>query len=220
MSSERGGRRRSGGKAILLGIIALAAALALISATQPWLSISFAPGAAAASTLEVSGQQLNPPLSPVAIAVLAAVLALTIARSVFRRVLGLLVALLGAGIVSLGVLALANPRGQSESSVGAVTGILGESQHELIVGVAVSAWPAITVAAGAVAALAGVAVLIVAGRWARGGRRYEASAAGDAASGPAAGGPGAAGENGADDERDRISDWDAITHGEDPTGRA
>lgn len=204
--------RRPRGKAILLAIIALAGGLALVSATQTWVTISLAEGAAATGQLAVTGQQLNPSLSPIAIAALASVLALTIAGPVFRRVLGVLVALLGAGILALGVIASANPLGESESSVGEVTGIVGDVQGALIDSVSTTAWPWLASASGAVLIVAGVCVLLLAGRWRAGGRRYEAAA--EHAGTPSDDDSGGGVEG---DERDRISDWDAMSRGDDPT---
>ena len=122
-------------KLLLLAGIALAGGVALYSAPQVWVSLSLAEGAAAFSQLEVTGQQVNQSLSPVAIAALASALALTIAGKAFRRVLGVLVLLLG-------------------------------------------------------------------GRWKAAGRKYEAD------SGSA---------RPATDEPDRISDWEALNAGDDPT---
>jgi len=202
-AATTGGRRRSGGKAVLVLVIAAAGAAALASATQAWVWIGLADGAAAFSELEVTGQKLNPSLSPVAIAALASALVLTIAGTVFRRVLGVLAVLLGAGIGVLAASALADPRGQSRWAVAEATGISGDAQDELVRSVSTTPWPVLAVACGAILAVAGLLVLLLGGRWRASGRKYEAAA-------PAAGGASA-------DEPDRIAEWDALSDGDDPT---
>jgi len=200
-------RARVGSKALLLALIALAGAIALIGSTQTWVTISLSQGAAAFSSLVITGQKLNSSLSPVAIAALACALALTIAGPVFRRMLGVLAALLGAGLATLGAIALADSTAASAASIGEATGILGDAQAELVSSVNVTAWPAITIVAGALLVIAGAAVLVLGGRWRSGGRKYQSAAL--SAKEPSAG----------DDpvERDRISDWDAMNSGQDPT---
>nr|WP_243752162.1 Trp biosynthesis-associated membrane protein [Leucobacter weissii] len=187
----------------MLLAIALAAALALAAATQPWVVVSFTEGSAAFDWLELTGQQLNPSLSPIALAGLAAALALTIAGPVFRRVLGALVLLLGAGLAALGVFSLIDPRGGVSWSVSEVTGITGDAQYGVIRDVTATSWPSAAVAAGAVIALLGVAVLLLGGRWKAGGRRFRSDERPPAP------------ESGR--EPDRISDWDALSGGDDPT---
>ena len=90
----------------LLAGVAVSGAVALYGATQVWVTLLLADGAAAFDRLEVTGQQLNQSLSPIALAALAAALALTIAGPAFRRVLGVLVALLGAGVAAIASAAL------------------------------------------------------------------------------------------------------------------
>lgn len=217
--ASRSRSRRFGSKGTLLALIAVAGGLALVSATQMWVVIALVDGAAATSSLQISGQQLNPSISPVAIAALASVLALTIAGRKFRYVLGALVALLGAGIATLGVIALLDPRTESEWSIGEATGIIGDSQYELIRAVSVTAWPSVAIMAGAVLVLAGICVVLLGGRWAAGGRKYEATTAPDAES-RALQEPGKTSDTSRAAEptdRDRISDWDTMTNGADPT---
>lgn len=205
-----GPRPRPRGKLLLLGLIALAGAVALAAATQTWVVVDLLAGAAAFDRLEVSGQELNPSLSPIAIAGLASALALTIAGPVFRRVLGVLAALLGAGIVALGLLALIDPRAEAASAVATATGIAGDAQYELVRSVAATTWPSLAVAAGVLLATAGVLVLVLGGAWRAAGRRYQSAGAvadGSATAGAAAG----------DAAPDRISEWDQLSDGDDPS---
>lgn len=196
--------RRPRSKAILVSVIALAGVLALAAATQTWIEIELVEGAAAETSLSVTGQRLNPSLSPVAIAVLASALVLTIAGPVLRRAIGALVALCGGGIAFLGIAVLSDPHLEPSSAVAEATGIVGGAQYELVSSVATTTWPSAAIACGAAAAVAGVLVLLFGGSWRAAGRRYDtrtdrgARAAGD---GPP----------------DRISEWDALSDGDDPT---
>ncbi|MBK0419174.1 Trp biosynthesis-associated membrane protein [Leucobacter sp. CSA1] len=188
-------------KPLLLLGIALSGALSLLAATQTWLSFSLDSSAAAQTEVAVGGQELNPALVPVALALVACAVALTIAGPVFRRVLGGLVALLGAGIVALTAGVLASPLDAASGRITELTGLSGGAQAGLVVSSQLSPWAAANAALGVLAALLGVLVLVLGGRWAAAGRKYEAGSA----RAPRAAGP------------DRISDWDALSEGGDPT---
>lgn len=191
-------------KPLALAAVALAGILALISATQPWVTLMLVEGAAAAGTLVVSGQDLNPSLSPVSIAVLAAALALTIAGRVFRRVLGVLIVALGAGIVALALGVSADPITAASSKIAEITAISGDAQLDLIASSTISPWPTVTVIAGAVVSLLGVLVVVVSGRWRAAGRKYESGSGAERAPRQEA-------------APDRISDWERLSGGEDPS---
>ncbi len=189
----------------LIGI-ALAGAVALIAGAQTWVSFMVE----GVESLEaVSGHELNAALSPVALATVAAALALTIAGRVFRRVLGLLVALLGAGLTVLTWSVLVDPLRAITGKVAELTGITGSAAVSgvAVTGLQVSPWAYAGLVAGVFAALLGVCVLFLSGKWGAAGRKYEVDSAPVAAVPQAARG----------DAPDRISDWDALTGGEDPT---
>lgn len=189
----------------LLAGIALAGALALFGATQVWVTLSLAAGAAASETLEVTGQQLNQSLSPVALAALAAAIALTIAGKAFRRVLGVLVLLLGAGIAAIAINVLSDPSAAVASRLAEVTGLEGSVQAGLVTATTVSPLVFVTLAAGVLLALLGLPVLWLGGRWKSAGRKYDADAQRAQAR---------------NDEPDRISDWEAQNDGYDPSDSA
>jgi len=199
--------KRGRSKPISITVIALAAVVALAAATQSWLEIRLVEGAAAVSHLSVTGQKLNPSLSPIALAVLAAALVLTIAGPVFRRVLGGLLVLLGLGVAALGVLALTDPHVEPNAAVAEVTGIAGAAQYGLIRSTDITAWPMIVAIAGTIVAIAGVAVLLLSGSWRTGGRKYEAQGAREVGGAAVA----------VDDGPDRIAEWDALSDGDDPS---
>ncbi|MHA3684594.1 Trp biosynthesis-associated membrane protein [Leucobacter sp. HY1910] len=183
-------------KPLTLGVIAIAGAVALGAGSQPWIEIALEGGAAETP----SGYDLNAALSPVAIAVVAAALALSIAGPVFRRVLGVLVAGLGAGITALSVTAASDPVQAMTARVTELTGLAGHAGLASVLDYSLTPWSFVTAGAGVLAACAGIVVIFVSGRWAVAGRKYEASPAKD----PEA-------------SRDRISDWDSLSEGEDPT---
>lgn len=189
-------------KLLLLTGVALAGGIALYSATQIWVTVSLVVGAAASDTLGVTGQQVNQSLSPVAIAALAAALALTIAGKVFRRILGVLIMLLGAGISAIAFAVLRAPEDAIAGRLAEATGIEGAAQAGMIAGVSTSFVVTLTVIAGVLLVVLGALVLVFAGRWKAAGRKYDTNAA----SKPRA-----------NDEPDRISDWEAQNEGFDPS---
>ncbi|MBL3687204.1 hypothetical protein D3248_09640 [Leucobacter zeae] len=185
-------------KPLSLLAIAIAGALGLIAGSQTWVSFMLD----GTHDLEaVTGHAVNAALSPVSIALVAAALALTIAGPVFRRILGGLVALLGAGLVALSASVVASPIAAVGARITELTGIAGDVAGDLVVWHSVAAWAWVSIAAGALAVLAGALVIVLGGRWAAGGRKYDASAQ----RAPAGAGS------------DRISDWDALSEGGDPT---
>lgn len=186
----------------VLAGVALAGTLALIGATQVWITISLAAGAAASESLTVTGQQLNQSLSPVALAALATAIALTIAGKIFRRVLGVLVIFLGAGIAAITINVLRDPGAAVASRLAEVTGLEGAVQAGLVTATAVSPMVVMTLAAGILLALFGLPVLVLGGQWKTGGRKYEAEARTKRVE---------------SDEPDRISDWEAQNDGCDPS---
>lgn len=214
-TASRQSAGKPGFKVLLLAGIALAGALALLTATQSWVDIALTPGAAVASELRVTGHQMNPSLSPVALAALALALVLAIAGPIFRRVLGMLALLLGVAIESIGILALVEPAAEASSAVTKATGIAGvDAQRALIERLTVSFWPTLTLVAGVLLFVCGVLVLLLSGRWKRGGRKYEHGAQ-PARSTPVATGRG---KTSIEVDRDRIADWDALSDGDDPSG--
>lgn len=190
-------------KLVLLAVIAAAAAVALYGATQHWVTLSLEPGAAAFEQLEVTGHEINQSLSPIAIAALAAALALTIAGKIFRRILGALVLLLGAGIVAIAASAFADSQAAAARKLAEATGLSGGAEAGLVTATDASPFIVLTLCAGLALCLFGALVLIVGGRWKQGGRKYESEATQRQPN-----------EN---EEPDRISDWEAMNDGVDPS---
>lgn len=188
-------------KLLTLAGIAVAGALALLGGSQSWITFLL-PGS---HTVEaINGHQVNAALSPVAIAIVAAALALTIAGRVFRRVLGTLVLLLGAGVVAIASGAVVAPLLSAAGRITQLTGIAQGADEANVVWIQVSGWVWVTAAAGLIAAVLGALVMLFSGGWGVAGRKYEDTAQ------PTRGDAG-------EPKGDRISDWDALSQGEDPS---
>ncbi|WP_449281454.1 Trp biosynthesis-associated membrane protein [Leucobacter sp.] len=186
-------------KPAVLGGIALSGAAALAAGSQTWVSFML-DGTHRVET--ITGHAANAALTPVSVALIAAALALTIAGRVFRRVLGALVALLGAGLIALTSGVLADPLAAAGGRITELTGIAGGAAGSEVLWSDVSAWGWVSLLAGALAVALGAIVLLFSGRWGAAGRKYDSAP-------KAAGAPGGA--------PDRISDWDSLSEGTDPS---
>ncbi len=186
-------------KLLTLAGIALTGAVSLMAGAQTWVSFMLE----GTHSLETAiGHDINPALSPVSIALIAAALALTIAGPVFRRVLGVLVALLGAGLVALTWAVLGSPLGSISGAITELTGLAGGAAGSAVTWIQVSPWVTTNLIVGCLAMLLGAVVLCFGGRWRTGGRKYdtEQDRRGEPQEGP-----------------DRISDWDSLSDGDDPS---
>ena len=195
---------------IAVALTVVCGALGVISSTQTWLVVVLQDGAHHA--LEVPGASAVPVLAPLSLAVLALGAALSIVGLVLRYVFGAL------SLVIAAVLAWLTARVVFEHPVSAVaavvtesTGITGESSvAKLVASIDATAWPAITLAAWGVLALAGIFVLATAHGWSRTGRRYRTDAPGRVSAPPGSRPHDAAGSR-------AIDDWDDLSRGQDPT---
>lgn len=175
---------------ILLG------ALTVLASTQAFAVVRLVEQA---RPLTVPGSQAAPALAPLGLAQLALAGALTIAGPVARRVLGVVLVLLGAAVLAELVPLVADPTSGARGAIDAATGVTDAAG--LVAGVAGTAWPVVGVVAGAASAAAGVAVLVRAGRWSTGGRRFrQQQRAAPVRS-----------------VTDPVSEWDALSRGGDPT---
>jgi hypothetical protein len=195
---------------IAVAATVLAGALGIISSTQTWLTVVLDDGAK--HTLPVAGADAIPVLAPLSLAALALGGALSIVGLVLRYVFGALAVAIGA---TLGVLtaqvAFARPLSSVASTVTQATGLTGEKAvSDLVLQIAPTPWPFVTLLAWIVLVAAGVFTLAPARRWRGSGRRYTTDAATrpDAATGAAASRP-----------HDAIDSWDDLSRGDDPTAR-
>jgi uncharacterized membrane protein (TIGR02234 family) len=197
----------------LLAALALAG-LALLAWTQPWFSATLTGESAGHPPLSAAGDHAAPALSALALAALAATGALAIAGPVFRLVLAALQLVLGACIALSSVLALADPVGAVEPLVTAATSITGHEAVAALIGeLDPTGWPFAALAAGVLLVLVDLGILATGRRWPASGRKYQAVrlARPDGRSE----GAGTASDGG----EDAVSDWDALSDGEDPTSR-
>lgn len=180
----------------LLGLLVLAVLLGLCW-SQPWFTLQVS-----GSALEVAGSVAGGAVLPLALTTGALVAALAIAGPGFRLVLGALGSLLGVAIAAVSIFALADPAGASAQAITDATGISGRGPiHELVTSASPTAWPVAAVALGVLVIAAGVFVVATARRWPRSGDRYSRTRAAEAD----AGAP------------DSVTDWDALSDGDDPT---
>lgn len=196
----------TGARLRLLAIVLplASSALAFLAWSQPWVIVGLADG----RELVASGDVAAPAVPPLAIAALALVGALALAGPAFRVVLGILQALLGAGIVASGLLATSDPVQSAAASITTATGVEGLASVRALVQLAeTTVWPAVAIAAGGVAIAIGVGTALTASRWPVRTRRFDAVrlAPADGATEP--------------QSADRQDAWDALSDGDDPTER-
>lgn len=184
-----------------LTVVALiaAGALGLIGSTQTWIVAVLADDA-----LAVPGGTAVPVLQPLMLTVLALGLVLTLVGRVLRYVFGALAVVLGACVAVLVTpLLVAPPISAVAPVVTEKTGITGHAAvGELVVAMNVTPWVPVTLAVAVLIIAAGIAVLLTAHRWVRGGRRYATEAARPR------------------DESaplDAVDSWDDLSRGDDPT---
>ena len=191
---------------------AAGAGLVVLAVRQAWAHATFTPPRPLpAQDITVTGQQLVPLASALALAALACLAAVIATRSVIRRAVGVLLAVLGAGaaaavmaglrasavLAAARASALAGPLGGSTTSGGSSGGAV----HEIVI-----AGPGRAVLAGApwrAAALAGAAAIVLAGlatvwrgpRWPVMSARFERAAP----------------------QKDTASMWESLSRDVDPT---
>ncbi len=184
---------------ILLGIVL--AGLALLSWTQDWFHVVVASPQGGDLPLDVAGDVAGAPLSALALASLALFGALTIAGRVFRVVLGLLQVVLGASVVLTTATAVTDPVRASGSAVTTATGVDGtDSIRAIVSSVEPTAWPWLGLVAGVLAAVLGLATVLLSGAWPEATRKYSATRLVSA-----------------DPTADPAAAWDSLSGGDDPT---
>jgi uncharacterized membrane protein (TIGR02234 family) len=173
--------RREFALVLLLG--AAGAGLVLLATRQAWAQAVFvAPRPLPAQDFSVTGQELVPLASALALAALACLAAVIATRSVVRRVVGALLAVLGAGaglaattgVQASAVLAAARANASNGTVGGSTTSgnspgnaahpivIAGSSGHAIMAG---APWQAVAVAGAVAIILAGLATVGRGPRW-------------------------------------------------------
>ncbi|PPF85069.1 hypothetical protein C5E07_06175 [Pseudoclavibacter sp. RFBJ3] len=216
-SPDAAGKR--GKRGTLLAIV-VGAGLAILAWSQVWFSFEVSLGAQTFAG-EVRGDVAAPAVMALALAALAVLAALALAGVVFRYVLGGLLTLVGAVLVLQSFVAVGNPAPAIAPEVTAASGLAGEQTIADAVAagaVSVGFWPWLAVVAGAVLAFAGVLAIVTARRWPTSGRRFSTTSLEAADEMPENGQP--SGDVRADapaGSDQRVEQWDALSHGDDPT---
>ncbi|MDF2046534.1 Trp biosynthesis-associated membrane protein [Microbacterium sp. Kw_RZR3] len=181
----------------------LAGAIGVIGSTQTWIDVTLDDGAQ--QTLAVPGSDALPVLTPLSLAALALGAALSIAGPVVRYVFGAIglaiAALTGFGAAQI---VFATPVSATAATVTDATGISGvDAVGDLVAGLSLTPWPAVTLVAQILLAAAAVFTLVTARRWgSNAGRKYRTT--GDSAAE-------------ASRPQDAIDSWDDLSRGDDPT---
>jgi uncharacterized membrane protein (TIGR02234 family) len=195
---------------------AVGAGLVVLAARQAWAHAVFTPPRPLpAQDIAVTGQQLVPLASALALAALACLAAVIATRSVLRRAVGVLLAVLGAAAAAAALVSLRASAVLAAARASALSGPLGGSTtsgspsggavHEIVV-----AGPGRAIMAGApwrVAAIAGAVAIVLAGaatawrgpRWPVMSARFERSASARSRG------------------TDSASMWESLSHDVDPT---
>ncbi|MGO1544900.1 MAG: Trp biosynthesis-associated membrane protein [Gulosibacter sp.] len=185
----------------------LFAGLAMLSLTQPWAVLSL-------STSEFdqdfthSGGDSGTAIMAFALATLAAVGALAIAGRVFRYVIAALTVVLGVGAAIAAGVAMSDPAAGFGAEIRQFSAITDEAGVREIIAqgqITTTFWSVVALIAGIGIAIIGALVLATAHRWPTTGRKYSRTRLS---------------EDGTPtiiEENDRVSQWDALSEGDDPT---
>ena len=177
---------------VVLALGVVGAALALLTATRPWLDVTIKNPLIGSGRLHPEGRDVAALVPAAALVALAASVAAVTLRRVGRHIAGLLLVAAGAGIAS----ATDGGSAGAALSLRVATGRTGNVAATASVG---SIWPWLALLSAVPIVLAG-AVTIVRGRaWSGLSRRYDPPTA----------------EDPVGDDADEA--WDALSRGEDPT---
>jgi uncharacterized membrane protein (TIGR02234 family) len=224
---------------LMLLVGAAGAGLALLAVRQGWARAIYAePKPLPSQSISVTGQDMVPAASALALAGLACLAAIIATRGLLRRIAGAVLALCGAGAVvaasgslsAARIVSAASSKVSSSASVasggsGSTTGgassgssagavVTGGSVHTMLLGVP---WR-VALFAGAVAIIvAGLLTIWRGNRWPVMSGRYERQSSSGAPSGPARPGRSAPASPVAPSQLDQAALWDSISRGDDPT---
>jgi uncharacterized membrane protein (TIGR02234 family) len=181
---------------------AAAGGLALFAGGQTWATLSAVRPAPLPPVTGVLAGSTHAPLVPAAgLVLLAAAVALLAVRAVGRTAVGVLMAVSGVALVWTAARALA---GGLRDAAAEVPVVVGTPVAEVS-----PVWPAATVVAGVLGAVAGILVVLRGRRWPGMGSRYErGTATGGGAPAPA--------RPRTEEDRAQLA-WNALDRGEDPT---
>lgn len=182
------------------------AIVGFIAGSSTWVNYTLADGTAAFGWLAVSGNDGLAPLMPILIAVIAVAVTLMIAAPIVRVLLGLLVSVLGAWIAFAAFSLFAADRSGvisfGNSALAEASGFTGSEHSTIVTDLSVSGWPLVAGFAGVGIVIFGLVVVVFGRGWKDGGRKYEVKTAKPVKE---------------DSSGDRISDWDSLSDGNDPS---
>ncbi|SEE16295.1 Trp biosynthesis-associated membrane protein [Ruania alba] len=198
----------------VLILLVCGAALLGVSLLE-WASAPVRTTIGSGGTARVTGTDGAPLVPSVALLIMAAGLAIGLAGRITRVVAAVLAALGGVLAVVASVAFLRDPRTPVTSATAELTGV-----RELGGAVSMTAAPWVALALGAVVAVLGLVLPLRMGRWAAAAQRYERSTSDqDSGSGERTGDDAGTGGSRAAGPSTTMSDWDALSRGEDPTDR-
>ena len=211
---------------------AVGAGLVVIDARQAWAQAVFTPPRPLpAQDISVTGQQLVPLASALALAALACLAAVIATRSVTRRAVGALLAVLGAAAAAAASAGLRTTTVLAAARASALDGPLGGSTtsgassggavHEIVIAgpgrvvLAGAPWRAAAVAGAVAIVLAGLATVWRGSRWPVMGSRFQPG--GSARGVRGSGSPPVAGGSGGSPPRASNDMWESLSRDVDPT---
>lgn len=167
-----GRRHRLAGRApvVLAGILASAL---LAGSTRPvWVQVVASDLTGAEQVLGVTGGDAAPAVLALALAALAAAVATSLSSRWVRFVTGPVMILAGGGAAVSALAARREPGAAAAGAVAESTGVVGGA-----VQAAATVWPLLSALAAVLVLLLGAVVLVLGGRWPRGGRHRSAALA-------------------------------------------
>lgn len=193
-----------------LVILTLVLAIALIVViTRVWVMFTLTPDIGTEPQIAVTGSDGNGALMPVTIAILAMAVVLSIAGRVLRMIIGVLLTLFGVWVAWSVWSATLTGETQlftfGQRLIAESTGLVTSSGDGVVERIETSVWPIIAVVLGALIVVTGIAVLVFGWRWTTGGKKYETKHETSTSKSLQQG------------SVDRISDWDSLSEGYDPS---
>ena len=210
-------------------------ALTFGTGSPTWITTTVATALEPEVAVAASGTSAAPGVGAGALVLLAAGIACALTGRVARYVALVVAAAAGVLVVASTLVVVGDPTPAATNAASATSGVT-----ELTSPVVLTAWPWAAVATGVLAVVVAVWAGIAARGWTATSARHERAGQGAAATaagtagepgpagpdaGPEAAGTGAAGdpaggtEDDTDDEIDPHDAWDALSRGDDPTGR-
>lgn len=200
-----------------LTLLLILSVTALLGSSQNWLTFTLDTVASSNQNLSVAGNALAPLAFSLSITALAGIGALTIANRVVSVIILVALSAASIGIVAVTWAVMADPVGYAKAQLSAATGLAGlNSLREHVVQTEISPWVAVTLVVAIVFAATSIATLFFVRNWAVAGTRYSSRDVRGTAQDQAE----SSAETYARSEAlsdDRIQDWDALSHGEDPS---